>query len=292
MVQVLQDELQTQFSPENLSSKIVSFAGSLWYVKTLNEIRSARRELLAYLLGKELVNIAEVRAVNKTEIALIRRVVELPASASPDNTVMVRLANCYSVNDFPLQELSAAAAGELVFSLWVRRRDAHLYNRAYVENVPIFFDHHVALGMESYSVNIEEFFRTDNHSYAGNWHVQKRIDNAPLRTAMFRETIRAYEDKWDMHYIDCPQRFIDAARQIAHTITSSHRNLPALIRQAGFRGWEVLKLYVFLKRTTKSLRKDVEHMLEVVAPGLQTVRETSSAGRWKAASGTALAVPD
>jgi hypothetical protein len=268
MLQVLRDELRNWNSPEHLCTNVVSCAGTLWYVKTLENGRMARRELLTYLLGKGLVNIAEVRTVNSAEMAQLRQVVELADHATPDNTVLVRLASDYSLDEFPLQDLNIAAAGELVFSVWVRRRDAHLYNRAYVEDVPMFFDHHVALGFNpylgcnSYSVDIDRFFNANRPGFAGAWRLQRRVNNAPLHTAM----LRADATKWDTHYVDCPQRFVEAARQISDVIASRDRDLRGLIRQAGFKGWEAIRVFVFLKRTTKTLRKDVERMLEVVVP--------------------------
>jgi hypothetical protein len=64
-------------------------------------------------------------------------------------------------------------AGELVFSLWVRRRDAHPWNRAYVGGVPGFFDHHTAFGAEADNVSLDGFFREgDNAGFTSRWRAR------------------------------------------------------------------------------------------------------------------------
>jgi len=267
----LQRELRNYDTPGHLCSKVISCEGKLWYVKTLKKGRSAKRELLGYLLGNGLVNVAEVRSVNETELLQIKKIAELDNNASPNNTVLVKLACDYTLDELPLQELNIAAAGELVFSVWVRRRDAHLFNRAYVDNIPMFFDHHVAFGLEPYLLNLKYFFRSKFPGNAGAWRIQEHDIQAPLNTTSLRRNVWANSKKWDTHYIDCPKKFTAAVKKIASVITDKKLNLRSLIHQAGFRGIEALILLFFLKRSTKSLHEDVALMLDVV-----TAKDSSS----------------
>jgi hypothetical protein len=66
-----------------------------------------------------------------------------------------------------------AIAGELIFCLWVRRRDPHAWNRAYIDGVPMFFDHHVAFDGRA----LVDFFELgDDGSHPPRWRV-RTFDN-------------------------------------------------------------------------------------------------------------------
>ena len=54
-------------------------------------------------------------------------------SVRQGDTWLIRLAQDCSIKDLPIKDLTRAIAGELVFSLWIRRRDAHFSNRALVD---------------------------------------------------------------------------------------------------------------------------------------------------------------
>jgi len=89
------------------------------------------------------------------------------------NRVLVRIAQDYDLGELPLADLDQAIAAELAFSVWIRRRDAHPWNRAYVSGIPIFFDHHIAFGAEAENNEINSFFRSGGDGgYTGRWRVR------------------------------------------------------------------------------------------------------------------------
>jgi hypothetical protein len=72
-----------------------------------------------------------------------------------------------------VHDLDDALARELVFSLWIRRRDAHAWNRVYVAGVPVFFDSHIAFGVEPNHVPLDGFFEMGcDDGYAGRWRTR------------------------------------------------------------------------------------------------------------------------
>lgn len=125
--------------------RIVRFNGKHWFVKFKPDPEERRRDYLAYLLGRNWANIAEVRPLSESEFAELQSAdIALPDWASADNTFLVRLVQDYSLDQLPKVDLNSAVASELVFSLWIRRRDAHTANRGYIDGIPVFFDHQTA----------------------------------------------------------------------------------------------------------------------------------------------------
>ena len=80
------------------------------------------------------------------------------------------------MNELPYQTLEDAVAAELVYSLWARRRDTHVDNRAYVDGIPIYFDHEICFLAEPHFVHATAFFEALNdYGHAGFWRV-KQVD--------------------------------------------------------------------------------------------------------------------
>jgi hypothetical protein len=153
-----------------ITGDLVKWGGRTWYAKAAHG--DPWREVLAFHLGKGWLNVAEV--VNSEQAR--------GASWADGRTfdpvenagrVLVRIAQDYGPGELPLANLDQAIATELAFSVWIRRRDAHPWNRAYVSGVPIFFDHHIAFGAEAENYEIGSFFRPGGDGgYAGRWRVR------------------------------------------------------------------------------------------------------------------------
>jgi hypothetical protein len=128
--------------------------------------------VFAWRLGETWLNIAEVVFADEVDDATWsdgRPFVE----QNDSSLVLVRIAQDYLPDDLPIQDLDRAIAAELVFSMWIRRRDAHPWNRAYVSGIPIFFDHHIAFGAQAANLLISSFFRVGaDGGHAGRWRVK------------------------------------------------------------------------------------------------------------------------
>lgn len=125
--------------------KILRFKEKHWFVKCKPNPEEQKRDHLAYILGRGWTNIAEVLPLSEGEFDNLHRVdVVLPKWATMNNTNLVRLVGDYTIDQLPHTDIDRAVASELVYSLWIRRRDTHAANRAYINCVPVFFDHQTA----------------------------------------------------------------------------------------------------------------------------------------------------
>jgi hypothetical protein len=200
----------------SIVSDIVTWDGHRWFRKFC----AAWPELLGYRLARDWANVATV--IDPGEVVgatfLNGKALE-PAVRGA--SVLVRLADSYSPPDLVVASLDEAMARELAFSLWIRRRDAHPWNRGYVDGVPIFFDHHIAFGVEAENTTVEGFFRRGGDGgYAGRWRVMQlpqdvvpttrtERDYSGLQWAVHRvQSVEAFE-----HYLDIAVEEIMAIRR-------------------------------------------------------------------------------
>jgi hypothetical protein len=233
-----------------------------WVIKRSPTERDLRRELLLCSLARDLVNAAEVIRVSFSDIHHLLQMGLVDDRASPDNTLLIRLAQGYVAAELPLRDIDTATAGELVFSLWVRRRDAHSHNRAYTpDGLPVFFDLHASLDYEPWLRDCRTFFSRNVRGYAGGWRVAEDKER-PANTIAARST--------DVMYIRERARFMIAVEACVQRIQSSHCDLWAAVKRSGFSRSEAKFLVDFLETTKKGLRQDVSLMLDVIfAPDLR-----------------------
>src|SRR5436305_1920804 len=117
---LLSNEELTQYAPTLIPHVIKDEAG-FWFVKYKPGSRDEdKRDLLTYLLGKEICNIAEVKLLSVSEHSDIQSKLNLPIGSDNRNTFLVKLASTYSLDDLPNKEIEKAVATELVYSIWIR----------------------------------------------------------------------------------------------------------------------------------------------------------------------------
>lgn len=210
-------------------ARVVDVDGERWVVK------SGRRELLGYELGKGHVNVAEVRLASSVD-------------DGPGAEVLVRLADSYTVDDLPLRDLDEAVAGELIYSLWFRRRDTHAFNRAYVDGVPLFFDHGTAFDATQ---SLDAFLRDgSDNGYVPTWRIE--VPDARPTTMGMRQ--RNQSTRLAVHAIENADRFfellhvwVDRARRRS---ASEVRNA---VREAGIGRRDARGITTMLRRTQHEL---------------------------------------
>ena len=168
-----EDELSDWWG-KKYSNCLVGHQGRTWFVRTTSA-PDKMRNLLAWNLGQQIANVAEVKGLERREFTALRNSgVDLSPGASWRNTCLVRFAPEYNVDEMPKTNLNSAMASELVFSMWIRRRDAHSCNRSFTAGVPVFYDHEVAFLGERNLRKIGNFFRTGpDPGYAGLWRLER-----------------------------------------------------------------------------------------------------------------------
>lgn len=185
----VEPELVDHWGDDRYASRVVRHDGKHWLVKSAPRGRGAR-EALACALGRGWLNIPEILRIDAEPLRGFAR--RLPGLDLDRNDAwLVRLAQDHHVDELPLRTLAEAVAGELVFSLWIRRRDAHGFNRALVGGVPMFFDFGAALDAEPENVSLDRFMRAGaDPGYVCNWRLLPLRDGEPLDLARLRETER------------------------------------------------------------------------------------------------------
>src|SRR5262249_37808353 len=137
-------------------------SGKIWFLNTVGNVdpRRSPRARFVYLLGTPYVNVAEVQLLEESGAQALQAL-GLPKATT--YCFLVRVAEKYGTDELPCRTVDSATAGELVFSLWVRRRDAHAENRGYnPDGIPVFFDFDLAFCMDGRSTELQDFF-----SYTG-----------------------------------------------------------------------------------------------------------------------------
>jgi hypothetical protein len=205
----------------------VEVNGERWVVKP-----EGRRELLGYLLGAGLVNVAEVRLAPK-----------VPGPRMG----LVRLAENYTLGDLPVQNLDEAVASELAFSLWIRRRDTHGFNRAYIDGVPLFFDH----GSAFEYAGLRQFLQSGpDNGYVPSWRVIRwDTDPTTLEVRMHNdatsEAIHPVADRG--RFFDRLGAWVDRLRDL------SARTIAEAVDGAGFGRARADEMIRFLVRSQREL---------------------------------------
>lgn len=175
MYRLLTNEEKIKISPDlnNSPFRVITDGGKIWVLKHNNNTDREKRDLLGFLLGKDFCNLTEVKLLNEQELENIKQFANGQESFNINNTFLVRLAHSYSLEKLPCKLLEEAVASELVYSTWIRRRDAHVDNRVYVKGIPLFYDYHVAFLGEPDLADIIVFFtQTSDYGRAGRWRIK------------------------------------------------------------------------------------------------------------------------
>jgi hypothetical protein len=230
-------------------------------------------ERLAWILGRAICNVAEVKRLSEEELAAVHAAaISMPGravamAATPDNTWLVRLAGSYTLAELPRADSDSATAYELAYSLWIRRRDAHVCNRDYVLGVPVFFDHHIAFGIEADNVDLDRFFRDDgDFGYVPRWRVVE--SDQAWTTAQVRQ------QKWlAVHFVRSRQRFEQHFSEAVETIRAIDEGaISAALEEAGVDVGKAAWIRSFLNKTTAELPEATRRVRKIIYRPLQLER--------------------
>lgn len=251
---------------------VIDVRGSRWVVKETTAA-AQRRELLVHALARGIVNVADIRPMGRRRArSLHRRGLLTSPTASG---VLVRAAADHDPRRLPLRSLDEAVAGELALSLWVRRRDADIWNRSHLEGgLPVFFDLNASLDFDPTLEDLTRFFADNTYGFAGSWRIRERAGKA-LETMPLRDA--------DDHtnYVDDLVACRAALPRVAARLLRRRVGLRWRILSAGYRGATARQVEAFLRRTGATLIGDLETLWEVArseVPTPPTGRRVSGGG--------------
>lgn len=250
----------------HLLPQVVKGDGKFWFVKYRAGSRDLeKRDMLAYLLGKDICNICEVKLISDDELQSIKGKLSLSEDSDKNNTFLIRLAGSYSITDLPCKTIEEAVARELVFSVWIRRRDTHSLNRVYIDGIPVFFDHETAFLAEGGRWAHSTMFFRDNPDYGhpGYWRIKTLPTSEKMETMKSRNTPN--QNDRAHHYVYNIEEFknqIPIAEERVRDIASS--DLRDQIIKAGFNQNDTEHIYNFLKNNLVTLSSDIEQLKEII----------------------------
>lgn len=251
---------------------LVKHRSKIWFVKSkIGPEKQKERDYLAYLLGSDVCNIAEVKPLSEKEFRSLEKIgIKCTIGASHENTFLVRFCGDYKSSELTHRSLEGALAAEFVFSIWIRRRDAHSYNRYYVGGVPVFFDHETAFLGEEDLVDIGKFFSNGpDPGFPGLWRLElgahENIDTLATRakeTALFSNS---RQEKMTSIPVRDQKAFIKYVGVTTEKITSlSPDFIDNKIFESGFRDVEMEKIGSFLKGERLNLSSRVNEFLNLI----------------------------
>lgn len=246
-------------------NRIVRFNERHWFVKCKPNPEEQKRDFLAYILGHGWTNIAEVLPLSKAEFDGLRRIgIVLPRWATMNNTYLVRLVADYTIDQLPHADLNRAVASEIVFSLWIRRRDTHAANRAYIDCIPVFFDHQTAFLGEPRLSDINVFFELGRDAgYAGRWRVELVNTESIISTTEMRRM--GLERDIALHLVRDYLNFNNCIEEVAqHVRSDSPRRWRQAARTAGYSKAHAEEITAFLERNRGALGAEIEKMRKVI----------------------------
>lgn len=256
---------RAKYAPELVGQEqiIVFDKEKYWVVKhRKSRLNIVNRELLGFILGRDLTNVAEVKLLSQDEHREVQTLSAMGVSSLPINTCLVRLGGSYSIEELPCKTLEQAVARELVYSIWIRRRDTHAYNRVYVDGIPIFFDHNIAFFADPEYAHSTAFFKTArDHGYPKSWRVKERAGKMTTKQArgVPSENEKAY------HYVNDINQFKKELELAEKEMRKTNlADVKQAISDCGFDKKELSLIDNFLSNNLKTLSSDIEQMLEII----------------------------
>lgn len=230
----------------DVKEKVVKDGSIFWYVKMSYNENIKKREKLAYLLGSPWTNISTVEDINDIELEQLTRLeIVTPGSKRAKDIYLVCLAQNYSIADLPQKDLTNATARELVFSLLVRRRDAHKDNRVYISGVPISFDYHVAFLQEGEALRTEDGFYSREPK---DWRVKVTEQTVSTQSVRSLSANDIYT-----HFVNDVEVYKQEVQNFCEVIRTDKRDYVQVATTAGFNQDEAVTVSTFIEESRNNL---------------------------------------
>lgn len=264
---LISEEDRQKYAPELAGQGhiIVTDGEKMWIVKQkIGPSDPEKRDLLGYLLGRQFANVAEVKLLDQQEHEQIKILTNKEENSTSNNTFLIRLCGTYSIDELPRKTLEEAVAAELIYSIWIRRRDTHVDNRVYIKGIPIFYDHEVAFLHELDMANSANFFTIPGgYGHPHMWRV-KEIQET-ITTVKARSVNR--QTNGADHYVMSIEEF---KRQLDIMETKLVENLTIngnwkdIIYTVGFTKAQADDIYSFLQNNLNNLDQDIKIMEGII----------------------------
>lgn len=259
-----QDE-RGKYAPELVGKgHVIVFDGErFWVIKHLpHDTKVGEREMLGYMLGCNFANVAEVRRLSHEEHESVKILAQKGEDSSSNNTCLVRLGGSYTTEELPCKTLEEAVARELVYSIWIRRRDTHVDNRVYVDGIPIFFDHHISFFAEPKYAHSTAFFKVaSDHGHPFYWRVKEITGK--MNTIKARGVQSSYEKAY--HYVNDIDKFKIELKLAEKLLKDSDfSTVQQIIKDCGFGGNDKALIEDFLTNNLKTLSSDIMLMNKTI----------------------------
>ncbi len=257
------DELADQKGNDQ-RNRIISFKGKYWYVKTINDNSKKKNfDLLSYKLGKGWLNTPEVMLLTDSQ----RRILSKKLFGEEENIYLIRLAQDYSAKDLPIKNFTEAIASEIVFSIWIMRRDAHNSNRTIINGkIPIFFDMEVGFRRldKKNEVMYDRFFQGGkDHGYVANWRLYYLNGLDHIHIKKLREM--EFNKPLTLHPIESTEKFWRSVEFFRNKIENfSNDHLMELVYQSGLDGDTALKVHQRLIYSKNRLGESINHIKPIL----------------------------
>lgn len=263
----------TDWFEQSYENRLVRHSGKVWFVKSKPKKPLEReRDRLGYLLARRHANAAQVLRLSPGEFRrLIDLNVSLPQGANSDNTYLVRFGPDHELRELPNRTLDQAVAYELAYSLWIRRRDAHSYNRVYVKGVPVFFDHQTGFLGEPELEDPDCYFCAGKDAgYAGRLRVEKvPFFTQPETLAIRLREKRAFAKESGSAKVMLPIRLRAGFERHLNQAARWIRSIPEIyirlcVKQAGFNSSESEKIISFLLNNQNTFDENLTRLRQVM----------------------------
>lgn len=240
------EDLSSYPELQTVKEKIVKDGSIFWYVKANYNEDIKKRERLAYLLGSQWTNIAAIDDINDTELEQLTRLgIVVPDRKRAKEVYLVRLAQNYSIEELPLSDLTGATSRELVYSQWVRRRDAHKDNRVYLSGIPISFDYHIAFLQEGDGLRTEDQFYSREPK---EWRV--KVSKQTVSTQDVR--LLSGNDIYT-HFVNDVEAYKQEVQNFCEVIRTDKRDYVQMSTTAGFSQEEAVTISTFIEESRDNL---------------------------------------
>jgi hypothetical protein len=244
------EEFRDNFGRDR-SGYVVNVGGRNYYTKLAPDLADAENDRLAHALSRGICNVPETVLPSADERD------ELAGLGFPegDGTHLVRLCQDHAGEPMAAPTLDRAIAAELVFSLWIHRRDAHNGNRVYNGGVPMFFDFGAAFDSEP-----DDLFRMwEGPGYVPNW----RLVELPQCATVSTQAIRARElySDFALQPVTSIRAFWQEAETVRDAILERHSDeIAGVVTRTIQRPERAAVMVEFLREKSASLAADVERL--------------------------------
>jgi hypothetical protein len=244
--------------------------GKLWYLKHLpHGAIELQRELLGSLLAQQWSNVAEVHCLEDDDVIALQQLqIPYPGHIEKTNSALVRFAADYENEaDLPISDNDTALAAELVFSLWIGRRDAHAFNRFQLGTTSIFFDHGAAFSCAPALQHNNSFFSGGTDSGWPKFWRLVEVPTVPDSLSHRHSESSSFSTNLPhvTFYVTSIDGFLDSVKHFySHVTGLSDTFIWSCLEDCYFNSTEQDRVYTMLQHSRATLNHSIKLATEIM----------------------------